>query len=45
MEGVRDMKCPVCGVEMLLDRRDREGKAIYDCRNPQCERFKKKKEA
>ena len=40
-----DMKCPVCKVEMFLERRDEQGKAIYDCRNPQCERFKKKKEA
>lgn len=37
------MKCPVCGVEMLLVRRDPEGKAVYTCRNPQCERFEGKK--
>ena len=39
------MKCPVCHVEMFLERRDEKGNAVHACRNPQCERFKKKKEA
>lgn len=34
------MKCPICGVEMLLDHRNETGRAVHRCRNPQCERSK-----
>lgn len=36
------MKCPACGVEMMLFQKDQQGKPVYVCRNPRCPQFDKR---
>jgi len=36
------MKCSVCGVEMMLYKKDGQGKPVYVCRNTKCPKFDKR---
>ena len=33
------MKCPDCGLEMVIWKVDEDGRAVYSCRNARCRSF------
>lgn len=33
------MKCPSCGLEMVIWKVDEAGEPVYSCRNAKCQQF------